>query len=113
MGWMLDASWAALLGLGMVYGFATAADAAVYSTGVTELAEARTMGSAQALHTFFGYGAAVLGPVVFGGVLDLAPPELSWGLGFSSAGLAAALGVVVLVWLHRLPESSRMAQGRR
>ena len=71
------------------------------------------MGSAQALHTFFGYGAAVLGPVVFGGVLDLAPPGLSWGLGFSSAGLAAALGVVVLVWLHRLPESGRMAQGKR
>ena len=113
MGWMLDASWGALLGLGMVYGFATAADAAVYSTGVTELAEARTMGSAQALQTFFGYGAAVLGPVVFGGVLDLAPPGLSWGLGFSSAGLAATLGVVALVWLHRLPESGRMAQGKR
>jgi len=56
MGWMLDASWAVLLGLGLVYGFATAADAAVYSTGLTELAEARTMGSAQVLHTFFGYG---------------------------------------------------------
>lgn len=113
IGWMMDASWGVLLALGMVYGFATAGDSAVYSTGVTELAEPQTMGSAQALHTFFGYGAAVLGPVVCGGVLDLAPPGLSWGLGFSTAGLAAALGVAALVWLQRLPESARMANGKR
>jgi MFS family permease len=110
---MMDASWGTLLGVGLVYGFASAADSGIYSTGVIELADAGSMGSAQALQTFFGYGAAALGPVIFGGVLDLAPPGVSWGLGFSTAGLAAALGVVVLLWLKRLPESTRMAHGKR
>ncbi len=113
IGWMMDASWGTLLGVGLVYGFVSAADSGIYSTGVIELADAGSMGSAQALQTFFGYGGAALGPVIFGGVLDLAPPGVSWGLGFSTAGLAAALGVVVLLWLKRLPESTRMAHGKR
>ncbi|MFQ5946202.1 MAG: MFS transporter [Anaerolineae bacterium] len=113
IGWMMDASWGALLLFGLVYGFASAADSGVYSTGVTELADPAIMGSAQAFQTFFGYGGAVLGPVIFGGVLDLAPPGLSWGLGFASAGLAAVLGVITLLWLKRLPESIRMAHGKR
>ncbi|MFQ5861113.1 MAG: MFS transporter [Dehalococcoidia bacterium] len=113
IGWLADAPWGMLLALGTVYGFASAADSAIYSTGVTELADPRTMGSSQAFHTFFGYGAAVLGPVVFGGVLDLSPTGVSWGLGFSTAGVAAVLGVAALLWLRRLPESARMARGRR
>ena len=113
IGWMTHASWGMLLGLGTVYGFASAADSAIYSTGVTELADPGMIGSAQAFHTFFGYGAAVLGPIVCGRMLDLAPPGISWGLGFSTAGVAAILGVIALVWLKRLPESDRMAHGKR
>jgi MFS family permease len=113
IGWMTDASWGALLLFGLVYGFASAADSGVYSTGVTELADPAIMGSAQAFQTFFGYGGAALGPVIFGGVLDLAPQGLSWGLGFATAGLAAVLGVMALLWLKRLPESIRMANGKR
>lgn len=113
IGWMTDASWGVLLLFGLVYGFASAADSGVYSTGVTELADPEIMGSAQAFQIFFGYGGAVLGPVIFGSVLDLAPPGLSWGLGFSTAGLAALLGVGALLWLKRLPESARMAHGKR
>ncbi|MEE9125090.1 MAG: MFS transporter [candidate division NC10 bacterium] len=113
IGWMTYASWGMLLGLGTVYGFASAADSAIYSTGVTELADPGMMGSAQAFHTFFGYGAAMLGPIVCGRMLDLAPPGISWGLGFSTAGVAAVLGVIALLWLKRLPESDRMAHGKR
>lgn len=113
IGWMMDASWSVLLVFGLVYGFASAADSGIYSTGVTELADPAVMGSAQAFQTFFGYGGAVLGPIVFGSVLDLAPQGISWGLGFSTAGLAAVVGLVALLWLKRLPESARMAHGKR
>ena len=73
--------WGILLILGMIYGFAVAADSAIYSTGLTELADPRTLGSSQAIHTFFAFGAGVFSPVIAGGVLDLSPMELSWGLG--------------------------------
>lgn len=113
IGWMTEAPWGILLILGMIYGFAVAADSAIYSTGLTELADPRTLGSSQAIHTFFAFGAGVFSPVIAGGVLDLSPMELSWGLGFSTAGVAAVLGVCALLWLRRLPESVRMANGKR
>ncbi|MFQ5814455.1 MAG: MFS transporter [Anaerolineae bacterium] len=113
IGWMTEAPWGILLVVGAIYGFAVAADSAIYSTGLTELANPRTLGSSQAIHTFFAFGAGVLSPVITGGVLDLSPVELSWGLGFSTAGVAAVLGVCALLWLRRLPESARMANGKR
>lgn len=113
IGWMVHAPWGILVAVGLIYGFAVAADSAIYSTGLTELADQRVLGSSQAFHTFFAFGAGVVSPITAGAVLDLSPAEFSWGMGFSTAGVAALLGVGALLWLRRLPESTRMAYSKR
>jgi hypothetical protein len=55
-----------------------------------------------AVHSFIGFSGAFVGPIVFGGVLDLAGGgALSWGLAFLSSGLAVALGPVAILVLGR------------
>src|SRR5207244_9350622 len=66
-GTLLFAPWPALIALGALYGAIVAADSAVYSTAVTELAPAARMGSAEALQAVAGFGIGSLGPVVEGG----------------------------------------------
>ena len=53
-----------------------------------------------ALHSFIGFSGGVLGPIVFGGILDLSPESIKWGLGFSSLGLLAVIAVATLLRLH-------------
>jgi len=72
-----------------------AADSAVYSTAVTELAPAARIGSAQALQAVAGFGIGSLGPVAAGVTLDLG---LGWVGPFLIAGvvgIATALPLVI------------------
>mgnify|MGYP001995289475 CR=1 FL=1 len=113
IGWMAGVPWSLLLIVGMIYGFVVAADSAIYSAGVTELADLRIVGSAQAIQTFVGFGAGTVSPVVCGVVLDLFPPERAWGLGFSTVGIATFVGVTALVGLHRLTGNSQLSHGKQ
>ena len=70
-GTLLFAPWPAIVAVGGIYGALVAADSAVYSTAVTELAPASRIGSAQALQAVAGFGIGSLGPVVAGVALDL------------------------------------------
>jgi hypothetical protein len=54
-----------------------------------------------ALQSLGGFGAAALGTIAAGWVLDLSGgghTVFSWGITFASMGLAAALGVVLVAW---------------
>src|SRR5205807_2000402 len=62
-GTLLFAPWPAIVAIGGMYGALVAADSAVYSTAVTELAPAARIGSAQALQAAAGFGIGSLGPV--------------------------------------------------
>jgi MFS family permease len=112
-GWLLGGPAFWMIGLGFVYGFMTAADSAIYSTAATELAPPDRVGSTQALQSFIGFAVGAVLPVVAGFILDLMPSGAAWGWAFSFNGLLALLGVIALLWLRRLPESTRMAGGRR
>src|SRR5204863_197547 len=81
---LLYAPWPAIVAIGGMYGALVAADSAVYSTAVTELAPAARIGSAQALQAVAGFGIGSLGPVAAGVTLDLG---LGWVGPFLIAGV--------------------------
>ena len=90
-GTLLLAPWPALVAIGALYAALVAADSAVYSTAVTELAPARRVGSAQALQAVAGFGIGSLGPILAGATLDLGA---GWIGPFVVAG---ALGIATAV----------------
>lgn len=89
-----DAPWPLLLAAGFVYSGLIAADSAIYSTSVTELAPSGRLGSAQAIQAFIGFGAGAVGPPAAGLALDLG---FGWVAVFAVAGAASILGALPLV----------------
>ncbi len=102
-----------LIALGFFYGFITAADSAIYSIAVVELAPKNRIGSTQAIQFFIGFGIGAIAPVAAGSILDVATSASRWGLAFSFNGALAVLGVGALLWLRRLPKARQMASGKR
>ena len=90
-GTLLFAPWPAIVAVGGIYGALVAADSAVYSTAVTELAPASRIGSAQALQSVAGFGIGSLGPVVAGVALDLGSGWVGPFLVAGVVGIATAL----------------------
>jgi MFS family permease len=90
-GLLLSAPWPAIVAIGAIYGALVAADSAVYSTAVTELAPAARIGSAQALQAVAGFGIGSLGPVVAGVTLDLGAGWIGPFLVAGVVGIATAL----------------------
>ena len=113
VGWLTGAPWTLLVALGFVYGFATSADSAIYSTAATELAPPNLIGSTQAVQNFIGFAVGTAAPILAGAILDMFDGALGWGLSFTLNGILAVLGVSALLILRRQPISSNMAGGRR
>ena len=105
-GWLVGLPIAWLVVLGFLYGFFTAADSAIYSTAVTELAPRNLVGSAQALQSFIGFVAGTGAPVLAGSILDHAAVQSAWILVFSFNGVLAVAGIACLIYLRRVPASS-------
>ncbi len=118
-GWLVAAPLFVLLAVGVIYAFSAIGDSPVFSTGFTEVVDARILGSALAVRSLAGFGAGALASLAFGRVLDLTNPLASaprypvWGWAFSVLGVGALLGWVATLWLRSLPESRRMAAGKR
>jgi MFS family permease len=104
---------AILVALGFLSGFATAADSAIYSTAVAEVAPAEGLGSAQAVQAFVGFAVGAIAPVVAGRILDAVRSSEGWALAFGFNAALAVPAVLSLLWLRRLPEATRMASGRK
>ena len=86
-GWLVGLPSAYLVALGFVYGFVTAADSAIYSTAVTELAPRGRVGSTQAVQSFVGFGIGAAGPGAGGG-RSWTRRARRWRGGWSSASTA-------------------------
>ncbi len=118
-GWLVAAPLFVLLAVGIVYAFSAIGDSPVFSTGFTEVVDSRILGSALAVRSLAGFGAGALASLAFGTILDLTNPAGSaprypvWGWAFGVLGLGALLGWVATAWLRSLPESRRMAGGKR
>ena len=100
IGWTGDFPWPLIVAIAVVYGWAIAADSAIYSTGVTEVASPEQLGSTMAVQAFAGLVGGVLGPILMGLVLDVTDDSFRWG--FSSMGVIAVIAVVALLRLRYL-----------
>ncbi len=97
IGWIGGFPWPLIVGVAVVYGWAIAADSAIYTTAVTEVAKPEQLGSTMAVQSFLGFMGGVVGPILAGGVLDLAPASIEWGAAFSATGVIAIVAVAALV----------------
>lgn len=111
-GWLFGAASWVLIIIAAVYSIFMVVDSPIFSTGITELADREHLGRIMAWQTFLGYTAASLSSILFGVILEYADPALAWGLAFSSLGLAALLGPLMLLLLSRLPEKKRLCGGK-
>ena len=112
IGWTGDLPWGIIVGVGVVYGWAIAADSAIYSTAVTEASSPDQLGSTQAVQAFLGFAGGVVGPILVGGILDLSPESIKWGVGFSAVGLLGIGGVAALLYLWSSGASLAVADGK-
>lgn len=117
-GWLLAAPLMLVVLVGLIYGFSALGDSPVYSTGITEVVESGHLGSVLAVRSLLGFGAGAVAAVVFGAVLDLTGGRASptggiWGWAFAVLGIGGFLGICSMVWLRALPESRRLAGGKR
>ena len=111
IGWTDSWPLGLIVALGVVYGWATAADSAVYSAAITEVAEPADLGSTLAVHAFLGFMGGAIGPSAFGAVLDLSPEAHRFGIGFSAVGVLSMVAIVILLRLRSLPHSALVAKG--
>lgn len=116
-GWMLAAPLLLIVVVGSIYGFSALGDSSVYSTGITETVKPDRLGSALAVRSLLGFGAGAVAPLVFGWVLDLyggrSASVAGWGWAFSALGVGGVLGLLSMLWLRTMPESRRLAGGKR
>ncbi len=90
--------------LACVYFLVIMADSAALTAGLLTSAEPQQRGVAMAAHSFLGFGAAFVAPVIFGAVLDFAGGNRSvfaWGVAFTSLVGGYALGLMILLVYRR------------
>jgi MFS family permease len=95
--------------LGLLYGFAIVGDSPLYSAGVTELAPRERIGAALGVQSVLGFGTTIISVFLFGVVVD----HWGWTAAFVMLGLGAFLGPFAMLRLRQMPDSTRMAGGRR
>lgn len=106
IGWMGGLPWPLIVFVAVVYGIATSADSAIYSAGLVDAAPPSRLGSAMAVQAFIGFAGGVAGPIIVGGILDLVPSDIAWGVGFSFLGMLALVAAVLFVRLHTISGST-------
>ena len=96
LAWIGHWPWGLIVVVCVVFAWAASADSAIYQTGITEVADRTRLGSTMALQASLGLFGGVIGPVLFGGILDAAGGEYRWVFAFSTLGVLAAIAIVGL-----------------
>ncbi|CAB5114162.1 hypothetical protein D3OALGA1CA_2158 [Olavius algarvensis associated proteobacterium Delta 3] len=79
--------------LAVLYGMTVLGDSAALTAGAVGASPPGCRGATLAVHSTFGFGAAFLGPLVVGVVLDVfGSGRLAWGMGFMTMGAAGVVG---------------------
>ncbi|MDX1514566.1 MAG: MFS transporter [Gammaproteobacteria bacterium] len=88
-----------VLALAVVHAITITADSATITAGVVKAADPVYKGTTMAMHSVVGFVGAILGPMLFGLVLDLAggaQQPAAWGYAFGSMALVLLLGPVAV-----------------
>jgi MFS family permease len=96
--------------LAIFYGISATADSASLTAGAVAAAPEGFRGATLAVHSTLGFGAAFLGPLAVGVVLDaFGGGRLAWGMGFLTMAAGCLLGPVFLYCLgvKSMPGSKR------
>ncbi len=83
----------------LLYAFVVQGNVSSLTAGVVAAAEPGRIGATMALHSFVGFSGGVVGPTVFGLVLDGAggsAHSTAWMLAYGSCGLACAAGALAV-----------------
>jgi MFS family permease len=109
VGFLFGAHPALLLAVAGVWGASVVADSAQFSACVTELGDPRYMGTALTIQTCCGFLLTTVSiqlvPVLVG--------RVGWRYAFAALAPGPAFGVLSMLALRRLPESLKIAHGRR
>ena len=108
--WIGHWPWGVIVAVSVVFGWAASADSAIYQTGITEVADPSRLGSTMALQASLGLLGGVIGPVLFGGILDVTGGEYKWVFAFSTLGVLAAIAIVGLRRVGSVPNFRRLGQ---
>jgi MFS family permease len=109
VGFLYGAHPALLLGLAAVWGASVVADSAQFSTCVTELGDPRYMGTALTVQTCCGF-------LLTTASIHLIPrlaEAFGWRYAFAALAPGPLLGIVAMLRLRALPESAKIAGGRK
>ena len=88
--------------LAFIYGITVTGDSASLTAGVVAAAPSGFRGTTLAVHSTIGFGAAFLGPLAVGIVLDVfGGNQFAWAMGFLTMAAGCLLGPVFLVWLGK------------
>jgi MFS family permease len=109
VGFLFDAHPALLVALMIVWGATVVADSAQFSGCVTELGDARYLGTALAVQTCVGF----LITLASIHLIPLLVHRVGWRYAFAALAPGPAFGIYSMLKLRRLPEAARIAQGRR
>ena len=83
--------------LALLYGITVTGDSASLTAGVVAAAPAGFRGTTLAVHSTIGFGAAFLGPLTVGVVLDFfGGNQLAWAMGFLTMATGCLLGPLFL-----------------
>lgn len=112
LAWIGHWPWGLIVGASAVLAWAASADSAIYQTGITEVSDPTRLGSALALQASIGLVGGVIGPVMFGGILDVMTGDYQWAFAFSALGFLAAVAIAGLQRIRSL-QDARMYEGGR
>jgi MFS family permease len=93
----------------LVWGFGVVADSAQFSAGISELCPAERTGTALTLQTSLGF----LLTIVTIRLIPAVERWLTWRWAFVLLAVGPAVGIWAMARLRRLPESAKMACGRK
>ncbi|HSP16094.1 MAG TPA: MFS transporter [Thermoanaerobaculia bacterium] len=109
IGFLFGHSPLALLIVAAIWGATVVADSAQFSACVTELSDARYMGTALTMQTCVGFLITMVS-------IRLMPPlvdRIGWSHAFAVLAVGPFLGIVAMMRLRSAPEAVKIAQGRR
>jgi MFS family permease len=109
IGFTFEGPPAVTLGLAILWGITIIADSAQFSTAVTELSQPAYVGTALTIQTSVGFALTVASIWMIPAIVNW----VGWRWAFAALALGPFLGVAAMRRLRALPDSLKLAAGRR